>query len=99
MAKRKILIPLDGTEFRSKALSVVTEVFDANNTEVVLLLVESTAESLGQEARYYHGLAEDMWYYSELYHEHTMEEEQRAEKGRQKELMRKNWEETDGLFK
>lgn len=84
--KRRLLIPLDGTEFRSKALSVVRRVFDPESTEVFLLLVEPIGGLAGEEARHYHGLAEDMWYYSGgVYHEFTMNEledlrEERAER-------------------
>ncbi|MEZ4660969.1 MAG: universal stress protein [Caldilineaceae bacterium] len=84
--RRRVLIPLDGTEFRSKALSVVCRVFDPENTDVFLLLVEPIDGLASDEARHYHGLAEDMWYYSGgVYHEYTVHEfenlrEERAER-------------------
>ena len=84
--RRRILIPLDGTEFRSQALSVVRRVFDPDTTDVFLLLVEPIGGLATEETRHYHGLAEDMWYYSGgVYHEFALDEhinvrEERAER-------------------
>ncbi|MEM7126391.1 MAG: universal stress protein [Chloroflexota bacterium] len=62
MIKRRIMIPLDGSEFRNQALSLVYKVFDPANTELLLLFVESTWGLSGTQASYY-ALAGDVWYY------------------------------------
>lgn len=89
MVKRRVLIPLDGSDFRSQALSVVCRVFDPESTEVMLLLAEPVAGISGEEARYYHGLAEDLWYYpGASYHDQTLEKQEELREERAKRLQK-----------
>lgn len=87
--RRRILIPLDGTEFRSQALSVVCRVFDPESTDIFLLLVEPIGGLASEEARHYHGLAEDMWYYSGgVYHEFALHEHENLREDRAERLQK-----------
>lgn len=63
MTKRRILIPLDGSEFREQALSLVNQVFDPVSSEILLLLVDSSWGISNENVSYYYALAGDMWYY------------------------------------